>query len=431
MRRRTMSEADELQKLPPERRVSRLLPEKPTTAEGVAVPSRIDFAGAVARRIHRDRAGTLRQQRKAAPGIAAELIALPPEEATGAIRRSRGRMYSPPLVEELTRRSGEAAPVDADLALRIADLAEEVLTGIPEKVAERFQRRYWLDLRASLAAERANALRIQRRWRAARLTFREAFHLMAHGSGDGLLFARVAYLAASHYWRRNRLRAAGKALALAATTYAELGEEGLLGETQLKQAALLDYRGLLPEAIKLQAEALGNLDETAAPVTAVAAYTNLAELLRRTGDPLSGLAALADCRHLVEELGNSRAHGVWYWIRGRCHMASGTLDGEPDLRNAWRILETADDTYSLGLVGVDLCRYYLDECNLQQLEHWVGPTVRNLELHAPTPDLARELSKLGVSVQTLKLNAAQVSQVLELVSRTMDQRRGSQEGRRS
>lgn len=86
---------------------------------------------------------------------------------------------------------------------------------------------------------------------------------------------------------------------------------------------------------------------------------------------------------------------------------------------------------SLGLVGKDLCSYYLEQCNLEQLEHWVGPMVHALEHHAPTPLVARELAKLQESVQKLKLNASQVSHVLELVSETMDQRRGSQERRRS
>ncbi|MCB1033434.1 MAG: hypothetical protein KDD47_06325 [Acidobacteria bacterium] len=332
-------------------------------------------------------------------------------------------MYSLPLVEELTRLSGKRAPIDAAEALRIVELAEEVFAGIPEKIVKQFRPCFPLDLLAALMVERANALRILGRRKAARLAFRGVFALANAGSQDTLLIARIAYLAGSHYMGRGKYRAASKALSLAAGIYGELEEEHRLGETQLKQAALLYDLDFLEEAIKAQTEALANLDELAEPVTALAAYSNLAEMMQRAGDTTSALQALTDSQHLAEDLKGTRAQGVWFWVRGRCRIASGTtLDGSGDLLDAWRILEPLQDTYSLGLVGVDLCRYYLERCKLEQLEHWIGPTVRALELHAPSPLVVRELAKLEESVKRMTLDAAQVGHVLELVVKTMGQR---------
>ena len=367
----------------------------------------------------------LERRGREAAELAHDLVGLPDAKARQRIRRGRGRFYSPRLVLELTANSGRAAPSDAAEGLRLAGLAVEVLRRIPDSVRREYAPRFWFDLWAGIEAERGNAFRILGKRKGAFQAFRKAFELLRAGTGDQTVEARVASLAGSHFWTRNRIRAASVAFNRAARIYTELGNEGQLGTVQLAQAALLDERGLLPEAISLQREALARLDEGAEPLTVLAAHANLAEMMQEAGLPIDALSVLADSQALAEDLPQTApALGTWHWIRGRCRIASGTLDGERDLLAAWRILEPTEDTYRLGLVGADLCRNYLNSCNLAELEHWVGPTVRALERHAPTPDIAQRLAKLAESVQRLKMDAAQVGQVLELVSETMSPRRG-------
>ncbi len=351
--------------------------------------------------------------------LAKELLQLPHTQACQRINLSRGRLYSSYLVLELVQRAGKAAPADATEALRIVSLAELVQKRIPQRLRTAATHRWRRDISARLWCERANAFRIQRELPAARRAFRYARQLLRTGSGDAELRARYATLLGSYCWTTDRRWRASLAFGQAATLYEDLGEEKQLGEVQLCQAGLLNVEGRLQDATALQAEALSRLDEDAEPVTALAAYTNLAEMMQRRGEPGSALSVLAVAEHLAESLPGSRALGVWYWIRGRCRITSGDPSGEGDLLNAWRILEPADDTYSLGLIGTDLCRHYLDRCNLGQLEHWIRPTVRALEQHAPSPFLVRELAKLGESVERLTFDAARIGQALQLVVETM------------
>lgn len=363
-----------------------------------------------------------RRQRGEAPRLADELASLPTASAVKRIRAARGRLWSPYLVELLIQRSGKVAPLDAREGLRLISLSSEVLENIPQRIQSERRPSYWLDIRASIEAERGNALRIMRKWKECRLAFRRALAFAASGSGDAALAARLAYLLASQYLSRKRIRAALVAVDIAVIAYQELESHHQQGEAELKRAYILMSYGSLQEAVRCQIAALSLLDESAQPVTALAAYSNLAEMMQRNGEPLSALTTLDASQHLAESLPDSRVRGAWFWIRGRCRIASGAADGEGDLRLAWQILESIGDTYNLGLVGLDLCSYYLDSCNLKALERWVGPAVQALGQHAPSSLIARELAKLEASAQRLTVDTTQVGQTLLLVREAMSKR---------
>ncbi len=370
-------------------------------------------------REHEEGADARRRDRRAAQELLEELVDLPDAVARRKIKRSRGRFYSPYLVLELAQRAGRVAPADAPECLRLAALARLVLKRLPARLRSAFRLCWWADLLGMLRYEEANALRILRRWEEARLAFRRARAWLKMGSGAVDLQARYASLLGSYAWSQEHSWRASLAFRHASKIYEEIGDLPGLGKVRLNQAGLLDSQGRLDEAVTLHAESLDLLGGESDPIDIVSAHINLAEMMQRSGDCSSALSVLSNASPLLDGLPNSRFLGVWYWIRGRCRVTSGVLDGESDLLAAWRILELLGDTYSLGLVGADLCRHYLDRCDLQELEHWVGPMVRCLEQYAPSPLVARELAKLKGSMAKLTLNAAQVGQILERIVEAM------------
>ncbi len=370
-------------------------------------------------REHEEGGDARRRDRRAAQELLEELVDLPDAVARRKIKRSRGRFYSPYLVLELAQRAGRVAPADAPECLRLAALARLVLKRLPARLRSAFRLCWWADLLGMLHYEEANALRILRRWEEARLAFRRARAWLKMGSGAVDLQARYASWLGSFFWSREHPWRATLAFRHASKIYQEIGDLPKLGKVQLQQAGLLDSQGRSRDAIALQRIALVHLSKESEPFDAVSASTNLAEMMQRAGETSRALSVLSETRPILEALPYGRPLGVWYWVRGRCRITSGTLDGESDLLAAWRILEPIGDTYSLGLVAADLCRHYLDRCDLQELEHWVGPMVRCLEQHAPSPLVARELARLKGSVAKLTLNAAQVGQILERIVEAM------------
>lgn len=369
--------------------------------------------------------GTLERKRdqREAGRLAEELLRLPDHQARLRVNRSRGELYSSYLALELAQRAARIASSDASRCLSIVKLARLVLKRLPRRVRDAYQSCWWADIAGMLYSEEANAFRILRRLEEAREAFRSAKVLLRAGSGALDLQARYASLMGSYCWPQGHHWRAALALGHAANLFEEIGDLSQLGKVQLKQAGLLDSVGRVHEALSKYTTALAHLDEgDAEPIDVLSAHINLAEIMQRTGQHHSALSMLSASRVLLEGLENSRFLGVWYWVRGCSRISSGSPDGEHDLLAAWRILEPIGDTYSLGLIGVDLCRYYLDNCRFQELMHWVGPVVRALLPHAPSFEVTRELAKLEASVKRLTMDAAEVGETLRLVVKSMSQR---------
>ncbi|HEY3571610.1 MAG TPA: hypothetical protein VGP73_27030 [Thermoanaerobaculia bacterium] len=165
----------------------------------------------------------LDRERAEAPALAAELLALPPEERGERLRRE-SRFHTWGLCELLLARSleAEAGPAEAGA------LATLALAGADRLDRERHAAPVVEDLKARAWAAAGEARRRQGDLPGAEEALRAAAGCLAHGTGDLLVEARLLELEAVLRREQGRGREAAALLKLAAARYRESGEVELL-----------------------------------------------------------------------------------------------------------------------------------------------------------------------------------------------------------
>jgi hypothetical protein len=177
---------------------------------------------------------TLDRERAEAPTLAAELLALPPEDREERLRRDP-RFHTWGLAELLLARSAEPSedPAEAGrfaaLALAGADALDRTRHATP--VVE--------DLKARAWAAAGEACLRQGDQAGAREALRAAAACLAHGTGDLLVEARLLEFEACVRRDEGRPGEAAALLKMAAARYREIGDVPLLERTLAERDALL------------------------------------------------------------------------------------------------------------------------------------------------------------------------------------------------
>jgi len=165
----------------------------------------------------------LDRERAEAPALAAELLALPPEERGERLRRD-GRFHTWGVCELLLARSLEAGTEPAEAGA----LATLALAGADRLDRERHAAPVVEDLKARAWAAAGEARRRQGDLAGAEEALRAAAGCLAHGTGDLLVEARLLELEAVLRRGQRRAGEAAALLKLAAARYRESGEVKLL-----------------------------------------------------------------------------------------------------------------------------------------------------------------------------------------------------------
>ncbi len=175
----------------------------------------------------------LDQERAAAPGLAAELLALAPERREERLRRDF-RFQTWGLCELLLEKSLEAAdPADA------ASLAALTLAGTDRLDPARHAVPVVEDLKARAWAAAGEARQRQGDLTGVEEALRAAAACLAHGTGDLLVEARLLEFEAAVRRQQGRGGEAAALLKLAAGRYRESGETQLLERALAARAEVL------------------------------------------------------------------------------------------------------------------------------------------------------------------------------------------------
>jgi hypothetical protein len=281
----------------------------------------------------RCRAAELAREAAAIRGFAEQLAAQPPARQLLLLRNSwRGRASL--LCSDLLAESSALRDEDPRRRLELAGLAFEAAEGLEEA---RYGACVIADLRSRSAAELADAWREVGRLDLAAEVMHGAFELLARGSGDPLLKARLYELAAALLRQSGQQELPAALLDRSFRIYRRLGEDDLAGRILLRRAFADGHRAAPGAALELLIEAVGLVDLRRDPELAWATIHHLLWALAELGRYETAAELLADCRRAVVTYTNCLESLRLTWLEGKIAAGLGReVEAEVRLLEAGR-----------------------------------------------------------------------------------------------
>lgn len=264
----------------------------------------------------------IQRERKAAPGLVAELLNRPSWE-WGGLAQSWRPCRTLAVCELLIDRSFEEGFLNPAHSVRIAELAIHL--------AERLDRaRYGLpvvqDMRARAWAYLGNARRLSSDLTGAEQALIRAEALSEEGSSDPLEEARILDFKASLLSDQGWFDSAVELLEVVIEIYEEVGDPHRKGRALISQGLFNSYAGKLQKAVKQLRQGLALIDRDQEPRLLLMARHNLIWALNDSGKPEEALRQLESIRHCYAEYPDSWTGFRLQWLEGRIAMRLGKLE---------------------------------------------------------------------------------------------------------
>jgi hypothetical protein len=286
---------------------------------------------------------------QAAPGVVAELLALPEP----ARWRRAAEIADWGASRELLRRSRETAPHDPAAAADQALLA----VVISEQLSSAYDPNWVLDLQARAHAQLADARRRLGELHGAGEELRRAEECLARSTtGSPLALADVLTARAALCRDEGQPEEASQLLGEAIAVYRQAEERDaataaeLLVESADLQADLEDFDGAMAKAI--EAEGLAG---ALTPATELRIDLKVLDVLTRAGRAEQAAARLERARALVAAHGGELEGAVLAWVEARLALAAGeTAAAETGLRRVWPSLARQWRSGDAALAAIEL-----------------------------------------------------------------------------
>jgi tetratricopeptide (TPR) repeat protein len=277
----------------------------------------------------------------AAPGLLAELLAVPPDERWPRLEEdSRFHLWG--LCELMIRRSAAAIFDDPPAAVDLAEAAVRLCRHLPR---EAYHPDWVEDLTARAWATFGNGQRVLGELRGADAAFRNALeHLAASRSGNWEVEAEVYDLWASLRRAERRLPEALEILEHSLALYREVGDAHRIGRALLSKAKILEEAGDLETAIDLLEEAPALLDSEREPHLLLALQHNRLWLLTLTGREKEAEALLPELLARNRELGGKIDRIRLRWLEAAIARGLGYLEAAEEA-----FVEVRDAFYAQGM----------------------------------------------------------------------------------
>ncbi|HSN85458.1 MAG TPA: hypothetical protein VL025_01820 [Thermoanaerobaculia bacterium] len=320
-------------------------------------------------------------ERRAAPGLVAELLERPASGRTERVRAER-RFQTLAVCELLIEKSFETGFGDsleaqalAWLGLQVAELLD------PETYGPSVVR----DLAARAWAYLGNARRLAFDLTGAEEALARAEEIAETGSADPLEEARILDFKASLLSDQGRFEQAAELLDIVIDIYGSLKEGHLRGRTLISKGAVLGHSGWHEEAIRVLREGLSLVDWEREPRLVLMGRHNLAWFLTDCGRGEEARTYLERFRHTY-----SHFHDTWtelrlLWLSGRIAAATGRLEEAGlALREARRRFLAGGQGYEASLVTLELANLYLRQrrtADVRQLAREMLPVFLSQDVH--------------------------------------------------
>lgn len=256
--------------------------------------------------------------------------------------------------------------------LQLAALA----CAVAEHLRGQYDRRLICDLQARAWGELANAFRATNEHTRAEAALRCALDRRRSGTGDPLLLARLAELAAVLSCSRRNFREAFRLLDLARALYTRYGDAHDAGRILVRKGLYLGRANEPERALDLLASALASIDVRRDPRLVFQTLHNLLLFRVELGAFSQAESQLAAMRRLYDRYAGRIDQMKLAWIEGR--IAAGL--GQPEV--AERIflhtrseLDGAGLGYHAALISLDLAALHLEQGRTAEVRRLVEEVV--------------------------------------------------------
>ncbi|HVT16475.1 MAG TPA: hypothetical protein VHQ90_09910 [Thermoanaerobaculia bacterium] len=297
---------------------------------------------------------------QAAPGVVAELLALP---APARWRRA-AELADWGASRELLRRSRETAPDDPAAAADQALLA----VVMSERLSSAYDPNWVLDLQALAHAQLAETRRRLGERHGAGEELRRAEECLARSTtGSPLVLADVLTARAALSRDEGQPEEASQLLGEAIALYREAEERdtAAAAEVLVESADLLadlgDFEGALAKVVEAESLA-GALAPAAAPAMVIRIELKVLDVLTRAGRAEQAAARLEQARALVAAQGGELEGALLGWVEARLALSAGeTAAAESGLRRVWPSLAGQRRCGDAALAALELALLLLHD----------------------------------------------------------------------
>ena len=285
------------------------------------------------------------------------------EEILRAMRRTGGAPLLPEgtvswgLCEVLMEKSRELRHSDRAGMLHLADLARQAADRLDSRVHGAVQRS---DMQARAWAELANAYRVAEDLPQAEAAMACALDLRSQGSGDPLLYARIADLNASLLCDMRRFKEAFRMLDLAYAIHRRYSDAHEVGRTLILKGLYTGYAGKPEEGLQLLVQGLPMIDRGRDAKLVFHTLHNILLFRVELGEYEAAQLQLQRMRPLYT------AHAAWLDLvklqRLEGEIAAGLGDlatAEATFQQIRQDLDNAGLAYQASLASLDLAGVWL------------------------------------------------------------------------
>jgi len=332
------------------------------------------FAGAleVQRRVGAEREGAVRKSEEILERT--EVPSLPEGEITWG------------LCESLLEKSRALRFADHPGMLRTADLARVAIDRLDPNVYGNERK---TDMQARVWAELANAYRLNDDFAQAEAAMTCALDLRTLGTGDPLLYARIADLSASLACDQRRFREAFRLLDVAYAIHSRYSDAHEVGRIVLLKGLYTGYAGKPEEGLQLLAQGLSMIDRSRDARLVFQVLHNILLFRVELGEYVEAQRQLQRMRPLYVE------QAVWVDVI-KLHRLEGEIAaGMGDLATAEATLLQAREDFDKAGLGYEAALTSLDLAGI-----WLQQS-RTAEVRGLASDVMSSFQVLGVEREAL------------------------------
>lgn len=301
----------------------------------------------------RQHAAAFEAERLAAPGLANELLALPPEQRDEAVDEEK-RFQTLAVAEQLLGRSRELCFHRSQQGREVAELSLEIVQRLE---TDHYGSQVVQDLCGRAWSEIANACRLSSDLAGAERALLKAEACVLNSS-DPLEKARLCNLKAALKKDQRRFEEASRLRDRAIAIYTRFRDQHSVGRTLNSKGSDFLELGRPEKAMECLQAAVELLDPTVEPRIAVAAIHNLTLALAEQGRFEEAAEALARSQDLYTNADRDiQTKGEW--VRGRIAAGLGRLDeAERAFKAARKDYQDREMAFDFALVSLDLAVTY-------------------------------------------------------------------------
>lgn len=342
-----------------------LAPEKVNYEEPIETGDLYDSALDRACRKALDRTGVVREQRKRAADVIADLVQ-GRRKFRDLSEEEHDAIQGIPKVDLLLEEAKALRHEEPEKMIEAADLAKKAAMRLDPRV---YGPHIVADTRARALAELANAYRTADRLSSAEAAMVQALYFLERGSGDLHLAARISELAASLACDQRHFPEAHELIDRAFLLHLQLDDRHMAGRTLITKSHYLSCAGNAEEALIFVTEGFALLD------------------LKR--DPGLGAAALQNAIHYAVDAGHLKKAQFHLWnaqnhgllpdeevnriklraTSGEIFAGLGQLDrAETAFRTAKAEFEDLGLVYVAGITGIDLAAVWMRQGRVEEVK---------------------------------------------------------------